>query len=169
MRQQIHTDFDPERHDASHGIQTREPASFSRDEETDHAFKLALATQQELRRISRKLYNWSNPVDEYQSSTGAPAGGRIDVQPDYDIPVRYESVLYSLPVGITSAVLTIGQRAIPLLSVAAATTAQTVNVLPYLGIIAVAEDKRFLTLTGAPTTGFYIGLMGHCLERDGLR
>lgn len=137
----------------------------SEDETAEAHFKMLAAQHLELQRQSRKLYDHSNPFDEFQSSSGAPAGGTITVNPDYEIPERVEAILASLPVGITYAELKLGERLIPLYS-GAATIVQTLINLQGLGMILNRSDPRVLNFTGVPTTGFYIGLFGHTLESD---
>lgn len=127
-----------------------------------------LRQQQELTRIARKLYDFTHPVDEWNSNAGVPSDGIITLIPDYTGSVRIETITASLPIGITRAVLTLGQRDI-ILYAGGATTAQTIVSLPYQTIILVESDDRQLTLTGAGTTGYYIGLSGHALERVGNR
>lgn len=120
-----------------------------------------------LKRISRQLFNYSHPVDEYQkfsSSSQSP----VTIPVDYDLTVLYESALYSLPLGCTSAVLTIGtNRSITLYS-GAAITVQQAQILPHLRMVAEPGDKRLLTVAGALTTEGYIGLMGHAYEREAI-
>lgn len=120
--------------------------------------------RQESIRQSRMLYDYSKPVDEYEwNLTGFP--GPVTIQPQFGLTVRFHSIVFSLPVGITAAVLQIGRRYIPLLQVGAATTAQTVGTLQDVGIIAEGNDLRQLVFTGTPTSGYYIGLNGFRLER----
>lgn len=139
----------------------------SNDEYKDQAFKLGLQIHQTLKRLTEMAYNYKNPVDEYQV-IGA-GGVSVTIQPDYDQLEMYEAIAYSLPLGTTTATLSFGNssdRVIQLYS-GAALTVQQPQVLPYLRILAGPNDKRVLTLTGATTTQGYIGLMGHCFERDG--
>lgn len=142
---------------------------FSSHEQTDQLFKLMLSNQQETRRQSRKLFDYSNPVDEWSTLTAAAAANFFtDIQRDYDLPERYTSIFYSLPPGLTLVTLQLGQRFITLYSGAALAT-QLVNSLPGLGIIVGPDERRTLTFTGTPTAGHAVGLMGHCLEREGNR
>lgn len=118
-----------------------------------------------LTRISRQLFDHANPVDEFQSSSFGTDGVYIWYA-DYEITERITSILVSLPVGITSAILTLGQRDIPLYS-GAATTVQTIVNPTGLNLILSRSDERKLTVTGAPTTPFHLELMGWALERFG--
>lgn len=120
-----------------------------------------------LLRIARQVYDHSNPVDEWESQDTAPPL-TVELFPDYEIPERIDCITASLPVGITSAILQLGQRRITLYN-GAATTVQTVVNLMGIGMILVRNDRRVLNFTGAPTSGFYIGLSGYCLEREGNR
>lgn len=120
-----------------------------------------------LLRIARQVYDHSNPVDEWESQTTAPPA-TVELFPDYEIPERIDCITASLPVGVTSAVLQLGQRYLTLYS-GAATTVQTIVHLPVTGMILVRNDRRVLTFTGALTSGFYLGLTGYCLEREGNR
>lgn len=127
-----------------------------------------LRQQQELTRIARKLYDYTHPVDEFQSNDGVPVDGVIQIMPDYTGTVRIETITASLPVGITKAALQLGNRKIVLYS-GVATAVQTIVNLSFMGVILGESDERILTLTGVATTGFYIGLAGHALEREGNR
>lgn len=119
----------------------------------------------ELTRISRQLFNHANPVDEYQTSSFG-ADLTYIWYADYEITERIEGILVSLPVGITSATLTLGQRNIVLYS-GAATTVQTLVNLNGLGMELERSDRRQLTVTGVPTTPFHVELMGYVQERYG--
>lgn len=138
------------------------------DEQFDALLKMMLAQKQELTRISRQLFDASNPVDEYQSAPAMPGTNSINIPPNYELTERIECICASLPVGITAAQLQLGDRTIPLYS-GVATTVQTIVTIPYLGILINRDDERVFSVTGAPTTGFYIGLTGHLFERFGDR
>jgi hypothetical protein len=134
-----------------------------------------MALHAELRRLSRQAYDHSRPVDEYKWLSSPPQAAAVDTYPasatwlaDYTMPVRIESIMYSLPVGITGATVQLGQVHIPLYA-GGATTAQIVNSLPGLGIILDEVDQRMIWFQGAPTSGFSINLAGFALERDGDR
>lgn len=129
--------------------------------------QMLFAHRQELRRQSRKLYDYSHPVDEWVSDA-TPNAGPIEIQPDYEIPERIEHIFASLPVGITAATLQLGQRNIILYS-GGALGAQTLVSISYTGMILGRSDRRVLSFTGTPTTGFYLGFTGHCIEREGNR
>ena len=143
----------------------------SEDEYKEQMFKLALDTNQFLKRIREMAYDYKNPVDEWAvigtNASALPNG--ITINTDYDQTVRYSAILYSLPLGTTSATLSIGtDRVIQLYSGTPLAVQQPV-ILPHLNMLAVANDKRNLTLAGALTTTGYISLMGHCFEREGDR
>lgn len=146
----------------------RQPVAYAvAEDETDAAkLKLMAAQVEELKRQSRKLYDHSNPVDEYESSLGVPASNMVEIQPSYEIAERIECIFASLPVGITAATLQLGDRQIVLYN-GAATVLQTIVTVQGTGMILNRNDVRRLTFTGAPTTGFYIGLTGHTMESDG--
>lgn len=113
-------------------------------------------------RMERKLFEYAHPVDEYISSPGAPAQNPIIWQPTWEHPEKIEHILYSFPVGTTSAILTLGDRIIPLYAGAALTTALT-NDITIGGIILGRSDARFLTLL--PLAGpFHIELCGYADE-----
>lgn len=118
-----------------------------------------------LTRISRQAFDISNPVDEFQSSS-FDATNSFEWFADYEIPEQITGIVVSLPVGITSALLTLGQRYIPLYN-GAATTVQTVVNLRGLTMILGRSDRRIISVTGAPTTPFHVELMGHAFERTG--
>lgn len=115
-------------------------------------------------RIARGIRDYSRPVDEYFVSQ-SPFAGPIYIVAAFSSQVRIESLTASLPVGITSAILQLGDRFIPLYS-GTATTAQTLVNWNDLGMILVGSDERVLTYAGAPTTGTYIALSGHQLRDD---
>lgn len=113
-------------------------------------------------RMERKLFEYAHPVDEYISSPGAPASNPVIWQPTWEHPEKIEHILYSLPIGTTSAILTLGDRIIPLYAGAALTTALT-NDLTMGGLILGRDDARFLTLL--PLAGpFHIELCGYADE-----
>lgn len=145
-----------------------QPVAYAVSEDATDEAKLKLATAQlaELKRQSRMLYDHSNPVDEYETSTGQPANGIVTIMPNYEIAERIEAIIASLPVGTTSAVLQLGDRFIVLYS-GAATVLQTLVNLQDVGMILNRSDVRQLTIAGVLTTGFYIGLSGHTMESDG--
>jgi hypothetical protein len=135
--------------------------------EHEAAFVMMAAIHKALTRMERRLYDHSHPVDERISlATAAPL--TMTIQPDFEIRERIESVTASLPVGITSANLKLGQDTILLYSGAATTTQIVVN-LQGLGIQLDRDDERIITFTGAPTTGFFLALAGHTMETWGDR
>lgn len=130
-------------------------------ETEDQKLKLLISIKLEMERQNRRLFNYAHPADEYAVITT----GTTTIQPDYDSPVKYESILYCLPLGTTSAILNIGSnRSIPLYSGTAIAVQQPI-ILTGLGILAVGDDRRTLIVAGATNNG-YIGLMGHAFERE---
>lgn len=125
--------------------------------------KALIKNYEEAKRQSEKLYDHSHPVDEYAAFPSVPSSGDILWQPDYELPARIESLSVVLPVGITSATLYLGERAIPLYSAAVSTSLTLIN-WTNLGYILNRSDVRKLSF-GAPlgAPGF-IALSGHCLE-----
>jgi hypothetical protein len=141
----------------------------SEKETDDQKIKALVATVAELRRLNRKLFNYASPVEEYEWISGAPANGIVTIRPDYDYTVMIETLLFSLPVGCTSAVLDLGSnRKIPLYSGGAITT-QQLQSFTGLRHICGPDDRRTLTIAGALTGTGYISLMGHAFEREGER
>lgn len=130
----------------------------------EQVYRTLLDIRQNLIRQNRQTYDRSKPVDEYEYNQG-PFAGPVIIQPQFGLTVRFDTIIFSLPIGITAAVLQIGRRFIPLLQVGAATTAQTIGTLQEVGIIAEGNDLRQLVFTGTPTSGYYIGLNGFRLER----
>lgn len=125
--------------------------------------RMLYAQHLEQQQQSAMLKDYSNPVDEYEYNTSAigAASLPVNIQPAFSSPVRIESVTVVLPSGITAAQIQLGKRVIPLLSAGAATTDVTVRNLVNLGIILVGSDDRFLTWTGAATSGYYVALSGY--------
>lgn len=156
--------------------QTRLPEGLKGDikvnelSETEHdetILRLLFHIRQQNIRQNRQLFDHSRPVDEYTGSPDPQPAGDYEIQPNYSSTVRVESILASLPVGITGAVLQLGrERLIPLYSGAATTTQVLVN-LQGLGVMLTDNDRRVLTLTGASTTGFFIALSGWVFEWSG--
>lgn len=144
-------------------------AELSEDEHAEAQLKLLFGMRQELIRANRQLYNHANPFEEYYGILDPQPAGDFEIQPTFSMPSRIESAFASLPVGITSAILTLGtERKIPLY-VGAATTTQTIVSLRDVGIEVTDNDRRILTLAGTMTSGFFIGLYGHAYERFGDR
>lgn len=129
--------------------------------------KLLFHIRQQNIRQNRQLFDHSRPTDEYFSSPDPQPAGDFTIQRDYDQTVRIESILASLPIGITSAVLKLGrERTIPLYS-GVATTTQTLVNPQNLGMMLTENDERILTLTGTMTSGFFIALAGWRFEWSG--
>lgn len=144
------------------------PVLIAEDEKYDQLFRLMLSQHEYVKRMHRAAFDFSNPVDEYQFIGQALNDNPVNIIPDYGSTEIYETIVYSLPIGTTSAVLRIGsQRNIQLYN-GAATTVQQIQVIQGLVLVAVANDERILTLAGAGTTDGYINLMGHAFDREGL-
>lgn len=145
------------------------PVLISEDERYNELFKLMLSQHQYVKRLQKQAYDFSNPVDEYAWIGQALDDNPVNIVPDYGSTVVYECIMYSLPLGTTSAVLQIGNTRKIQLYNGTAITAQTVQTLVGLTIVATANDDRILTLAGAGTTEGYIGLMGHAFDREALQ
>lgn len=141
-------------------------AEMTDDEYQEAHLKMLLGIRQECIRTNRLLRDMSRPFDEFFNAPDPQPAGTFEVQPDYATECRIESILVSLPVGVTSALLELGrERQILLYSGAATATQNLVNIRD-MGIIVSENDRRLLTLTGTMTTGFHIEIMGHALVRD---
>lgn len=136
------------------------------DDYQETHLKLLIGIRQECIRTNRQLKDLSNPFDEYYSAPDPVPAGTYEIQPDYATECRIESILASLPVGITLAVLELGRERQIILYSGGATTVQTLVNLQDLGIIVSENDRRVLTLTGTMTSGFHIEIMGHALIRN---
>lgn len=108
----------------------------------------------ELRRISRRSYNHQHPVEEYQGSATLPAN-QVIVQPNYQMRERIESILVSLPPGITSASLQLADRTVPLYA-SGPNTAAVAN----SGIFAAGVAGNVPLPAGASMTGFDVTVQG---------
>ena len=137
------------------------------------------ALRQEMIRQARSQFDISHPVDEYISSPGLPSVSTGDeVPPPYtsgvllqrtwDLPERIESVIVTLPVGCTSAILKLADRWInvfPNQTAAAALVNSYTYVQHGLGIILNQDDDRLLLMTGNLTAGpVHFELMGFAHE-----
>lgn len=144
------------------------PVKLLTDEEHNETLlKLLFHIRQENIRQSRQLFDHSRPVEEFFNAPDAVPAGEYEIQPNYSVPVRIDGAFFSLPVGITSAVLNLGrERTLPLYS-GAATTAQTIVSIRDAGFMLTESDRRTLVLGGTPTTGFFAGLFGWCFEWAG--
>lgn len=141
-------------------------AEMTDDDYQEAHLKLLMGIRQECIRTNRLLKDASMPFDEYYDAPDPVPAGAYEIQPDYATECRIESILVSLPVGITAALLELGRERQIILYSGAATTVQTLVNFRDLGIIVSENDRRVLTLTGTMTTGFHIELMGHALVRD---
>jgi hypothetical protein len=141
--------------------------AMTEDESEQAMLRLLFHIRQENIRANRQLFDHSRPSDEYFNSPDPQPAGAFTIQRDYDGPVRIESILASIPVGTTSALLDIGrERRIPLY-IGGATTVQTLVNFQNLGIMANENDERILTLAGTMTSGFFIALAGWRFEWSG--
>lgn len=138
------------------------PLTYSDEQKFNVLANSSIRTAETLKRIEDKLYDFSRPVDEYVTipAAAAPVNGII-IQPDYTVAEKYETILVSLPLGITSATLEIGTDRLIVLYAGAATTVQQIVALQGLQMIVDANDKRVLTYTGAATSTGWLELMGH--------
>lgn len=140
------------------------------DEYRGAHLKLLYSIHQENLRQSRQLYNHAHPVDEYISGLNPPSStgttNELEIQRDYEIPVRIECIHAAVPVGVTEAHLKLGQRIIPLYSGTATAVITQVLISP-VGYILNPSDKRLFSWTGTPTSGFHVSLTGYAIERYG--
>lgn len=118
-----------------------------------------------LKRLHRKAFAYTHPVDEYTPQPGNVAASLQTVTPleltrTWDIPERIESILYSFPTGTTLAVAKLGDRYIVLYS-GTATATQTTAVLQGLGMVLSQDDDRFLYVVPAPSGSIHLELMGY--------
>lgn len=141
-------------------------AEMTDDDYQEAHLKMLLGIRQECIRTNRLLRDNSRPFDEFFNAPDPVPAGSYEIQPDYATECRIESILVSLPVGVTSALLELGRERQILLYSGAATATQTLVNFRDLGIIVSENDRRLLTLVGAMTTGFHIEIMGHALVRD---
>jgi hypothetical protein len=126
-----------------------------------------LAHLAESKRLSSMAFDHTHPVDEYeiigQNAASLDLGITIRIQYDYD--ERYDCILYSLPLGTTSASLQIGTDRTLQLYNGAAIAVQQMQSLPHLGIVCSSGDERILTLTGTLTSNGFIEMTGWALSR----
>jgi hypothetical protein len=137
----------------------------SEHERWTQLFKLFLDIHTVLKRIARKSYNYECPVDEYETIGLTPPNGIVNLRRDFQADVQYECIVYSLPLGTTTAALNLGaSRSIPLYN-GAATIVQQAAFIDNLTIQVAADDRCSLSVAGALTSLGYIGLMGHTIEK----
>lgn len=143
-------------------------AEMTDDDYQEAHLKLLMGIRQESIRQNQMLKNHSMPFDEFFNAPDPvlASAGPFEIQPDFATECRIESILVSLPVGITLALLELGRERQIILYSGAATTVQTLVNFRDLGIIVSENDRRLLTLAGVMTTGFHIELMGHALVRN---
>lgn len=147
--------------------QTEKQAVLSADEYKDTLFKMFLDHKLELQRVNRQLFNYANPIDEYEviGQNASTLANGIQIRRDTGWQQRYECIMYSLGLGVTSATLVIGESTLQLYNGPAVTTQQTV-VLPHLGILSGPGDKSALLIGGVGTSDGYIKLMGYAFRRN---
>jgi len=124
-----------------------------------------------MERMARRLFDLSHPVDEYQSTPGIPQqwpGGNlagqfpyaVQLTPSWELPEKIESILWTIPVGITAAWAKLSDRWISLYG-GAATTEPVSGQLINLTIILNRDDDRLLLMAGTPPAGpCHFELMG---------
>ena len=129
------------------------------------------------------VFDASHPVDEYAPqgmlANGSPPAGStvtLNIQPDYDMPERYESCAVLIPAGALTVSLQLGQRNLQLRSASSGTDIGNVQPawmnLTFTGLILNADDTRQLTVVYAaqatttvnPTEPF-VSLTGYALTR----
>ena len=130
-------------------------------------------------RISRLAFDRTHPVDEYISSPGIPGPNSADsvpapytlgvqLTPTWEIPERIDSILVTVPAGVTCAALLLGDRVIGLYGSATAAAAlpePTTYSFEPVGMILNRDDNRLLALIGTPTIGpTHFELMGFADE-----
>lgn len=136
-------------------------------EHDETLLKLLFHIRQENIRSNRQLFDHSRPVEEWFNAPDSQPAGEFEIQPNYAIPVRVDGAFFSLPVGMTSAVLNLGRERTITLYSGVATTTQLVLNMNDLGFMLTENDRRTLVLTGTMTTGFYAGLYGWAFEWAG--
>lgn len=115
-------------------------------------------------RIFTRSYDYSTPVDEYEDIEAGDL--KLNLIADYAQDVKYEGIAYSLPLGITSAILQIGNNRKLTLYNGPAITVQTLQVVQGLGMIVGPSEDRVLTLSAGATSSGHINLFGHAFERN---
>lgn len=153
---------------AEHAPSQENPTAVSlADEWQTTCFKLLVDHNLALQRMSRQLFNHAHPVDEYEviGQNASNLANGIQIRRDTGWTQRYECIMYSLGLGITSATLVIGQSTLQLYNGPAVTTQQVV-VLPHLGILSGPDDKAALIIGGVGTADGFIKLMGYSFKRN---
>jgi hypothetical protein len=142
-------------------------AVLTADKFQDSLFKLMLDHKLETARIARQAFNFAHPVDEYEvvGQNASTLVNGVQIRRDTGWQQRYQSILYSLGLGVTSAVLVIGQTTLQLYNGAAIAVQQPVC-LNGLGILSGPDDKLALIVGGAATTDGFIKLMGYAFKRN---
>lgn len=99
------------------------------------------------RRQERMMYDFSHPVDEYVATgpLGWPNGGVMNIVPTWEVTERIEAIIVGLPIGVTSAIVQLSDRYIPIYVGPALAQSQTF-VLQNVGIIMQRDDARQLNL-----------------------
>lgn len=87
-----------------------------RDVTPEEAFaQFLLDLRQQMKRTAQRAYDFSHPVDEYQSGPGIPSSLAIEVQPTYQLfSERIEYCLVIIGSTATGVVFQLGDRYIPL-------------------------------------------------------
>ncbi len=113
----------------------------------------------------KQLFDHSHPVDEYQSTPGWPSGGVMEVTPTWETTERIDSILVGVPAGVTSVILQLGDRYIPVYVGVAAAAAKTYLIGP-IGIILHRDDARYLNILPANLGAgpVFVELMGFAAE-----
>jgi hypothetical protein len=114
-------------------------------------------------RTARLAFDQSHPVDEYQWTQGipqnpaaapAPYTAAIQLTASWEVPERIESIIATVPVGATAAIVKLADRWINIHpnTGTALTAPATVSYLG-LGIILNRDDDRLLLFEGTITAG----------------
>lgn len=129
--------------------------------EPNEAFaEFLLDLRQRIQRIDQQSFDFSHPVDEYQSGPGVPSSLQIEVLPTYDkFSERIERVVVVVGTTATGLVLTLGDRVIPL-NTGFSTSTPAINQIP-LGATGVASYNNNSvgvnqTITGGTVTAIAI-------------
>lgn len=110
-----------------------------------------------MERLARQSFDKTHPVDEYISTLGVPSGGLITIQPTWETPERIESVLAYIPPGVSSALLTLGDRFIELIQQAS-------------GFTPTGAEAAFTAAGGSASLPLFVGpqyLQGFDIEAAG--
>lgn len=145
-----------------HGYVIKEPGRQVTPEEAFAEFLLDL--RQQMRRNAQRGYDYSHPVDEYQTGPGTFISP-LEIMPTYaSFSERIEQVtIAGFPANATGVVLQLGDRIIPI-----DTTRGTANggVISFdCGIVLKPHERRLISFaTNGPTAGYFVGLFGHASD-----